>query len=540
MTWQTKKQLVKLLVDLVEHASITGSQGEIALAEYLYSLLKEKKYFQQHPEYLQLHPVPDGRSFLTAFVKQVESEETVVLLSHFDVVEVQDYGDLTDLAFRPVELTQELKKRNAQMPKAASEDLESDEWLFGRGTMDMKAGISVQLAMLERAMSGEFNGNILFISVPDEEVNSAGMQSAVPVLDELKKRYGLTYKACVNSEPMFAKYPNDQNHYIYTGSIGKVLASFYCNGIETHVGEPFSGLNANLILSEINRLMELNDSFCEQVGDEVTPPPTSLMMRDLKQEYSVQIPHASVSMYNLLMMNRPFSELHKKLVNVAKEAAVNVERFYQDRVQRYNKFIPFTPLDRKINVFTYKELLQKAINKYGDQEVERRINSLLTHRGVEDDRDFSTKLVGELVGLCKEYSPMIVLFYSPPYYPAVSSKENELIQKTVDRVVTHAKKVYQIDLKQQHYFPGLCDLSFVQLHDDRQSIARLTTNMPLYGNHFSLPLKEMQSLNIPVLNIGPVGRDPHKWTERLHIPYAFETYPELLCFSIKSIFNEDE
>ena len=157
---------------------------------------------------------------------------------------------------------------------------------------------------------------------------------------------------------------------------------------------------------------------------------------------------------------------------------------------------------------------------------------------VEDDRDFSTKLVGELVGLCKEYSPMIVLFYSPPYYPAVSSKENELIQKTVDRVVTHAKKVYQIDLKQQHYFPGLCDLSFVQLHDNRQSITRLTTNMPLYGNHFSLPLKEMKSLNIPVLNIGPVGRDPHKWTERLHIPYAFETYPELLCFSIKAIFNE--
>lgn len=336
---------------------------------------------------------------------------------------------------------------------------------------------------------------------------------------------------------MFAKYPNDQNHYIYTGSIGKVLASFYCSGIETHVGEPFSGLNANILLSELNRLMELNDSFCEQVGDEVTPPPTSLMMRDLKKEYSVQIPHSSVSMYNLLMMNRTFSELHEKLVQVAKEAALNVEEFYKERVQRYNKFISFTPLDIKVNVFTYQELLQNAISKYGDKEIGRRMDELLANRGDEGDRDFSTKLVADLAGLCKEYAPMIVVFYSPPYYPSVSSEENQIIQKTVEQVIARAKIDYQIKLKQQNYFPGLCDLSFVQLNDKGQSVTQLTTNMPLYGNHFYLPLKEIQRLNIPVLNIGPVGRDPHKWTERLHIPYSFDIFPELLSFSIKTIFN---
>lgn len=526
-----------LLSKLVERASITGSQGEIALGEYIYYLLKEQNYFQKHPEYLQLHPVHDGRSFLTALVKQGETEETIVLLSHFDVVDVKDYGDLTHLAFRPDLLTKELKARSSQLPKASRKDLESDEWLFGRGTMDMKAGLTVQLAMLERAMSGEFKGNILLVTVPDEEVNSAGILSAVPVLNELKKRFGLTYKACINSEPMFAKYPNDQNHYIYTGSIGKVLASFYCSGIETHVGEPFSGLNANILLSELNRLMELNDSFCEQVGDEITPPPTSLMMRDLKKEYSVQIPHSSVSMYNVLMMNRSFSKVHENLVQVAKEAALNVEEFYKERVQRFNKFISFTPLDIKVNVFTYQELLQNAISKYGDKEIGRRMDELLANRGDEGDRDFSTKLVADLAGLCKEYAPMIVVFYSPPYYPSVSSGENQIIQKTVEQVIARAKTEYQIKLKKQNYFPGLCDLSFVQLNDKGQSVTQLTTNMPLYGNHFYLPLKEIQRLNIPVLNIGPVGRDPHKWTERLHIPYSFDIFPELLSFSIKTIFN---
>jgi arginine utilization protein RocB len=284
--------------------------------------------------------------------------------------------------------------------------------------------------------------------------------------------------------------------------------------------------------------MELNDSFCEQVGDEITPPPTSLMMRDLKTEYSVQIPHTSVSMYNLLMMNRSFSELHEKLVQMAKEAAINVEAFYQDRVQRYNQFLSFAPLDFKVNVFTYQELLQKAISKYGDKEIKRRINDLSANCGDKEDRDFSTKLVADLAGVCREYAPMIVVFYSPPYYPAVSSKEDLLIQKTVGEVITHAKANYQIELKQQHYFPGLCDLSFVQLTDKGQSVAKLTANMPLHGNYYHLPLQEIQSLNIPVLNIGPVGRDPHKWTERLHIPYSFDIFPELLSFSIKTIFAD--
>jgi arginine utilization protein RocB len=284
--------------------------------------------------------------------------------------------------------------------------------------------------------------------------------------------------------------------------------------------------------------MELNDSFCEQVGDEITPPPTSLMMRDLKTEYSVQIPHTAVSMYNLLMMNRSFSKLHEKLVQIAKEAAINVETFYQERVQRYNQFLSFAALDFKVNVFTYQELLQKAISKYGDKEIERRIYDLSANRGDKDDRDFSTKIIADLAGLCREYSPMIIVFYSPPYYPAVSSKEDMLIQKTVGEVITHAEAKYQIELKQQHYFPGLCDLSFVQLTDKEQSVTQLTANMPLHGNHYHLPLQEIQSLNIPVLNIGPVGRDPHKWTERLHLPYTFDIFPELLSLSIKTIFAD--
>ena len=45
----------------------------------------------------------------------------------------------------------------------------------GRGTMDMKCGLALQMAMIEQACEERFDGNVLLLAVPDEEVNSVGM-----------------------------------------------------------------------------------------------------------------------------------------------------------------------------------------------------------------------------------------------------------------------------------------------------------------------------------------------------------------------------
>jgi arginine utilization protein RocB len=37
-----------------------------------------------------------------------------------------------------------------------------------------------------------------------------------------------------------------------------------------------------------------------------------------------------------------------------------------------------------------------------------------------------------------------------------------------------------------------------------------------------------QRLDVPVINIGPWGRDYHQRTERVNMPYAFEVVPELI------------
>ncbi|WP_174613670.1 M20/M25/M40 family metallo-hydrolase [Virgibacillus ihumii] len=534
--WQTKEQLTELLCSLVEHQSITGSNAEIALAEYMRHLLAQKKYFRDNPDYLKLHPLSDGRQLLTALVKNGSTSDTIILLSHFDVVGVEDYGSLENLAFYPRELTKEMKAIRGSLPEEVQRDLKTGDWLFGRGAMDMKAGVSLHFSMLERAIEGEFDGNILLLTVPDEEVNSMGMLTALPVLDQLKQEEQFTYTACLNGEPMFSKYPGDTNYYVYTGSIGKVLPGFYCYGKASHVGEPFAGINPNLMTGFLSQQLELNESFIEKIGDEVTPPPISLMQRDLKEEYSVQTPHAAIAMYNVLYLKQSFAEINKKLLAGAETAAREMEDYIRLKAGRFAEVADdFTMPDSRVNVMMYDELYAEAVQRHGVKEVERRENLLVSQRN-SGDRDFSTLLVQELAAMCKDLAPMIILFYSPPFYPAVSSYDDAKIQDVMDYVKTYTNKQFNKNLTVAEFFTGLSDLSFIGPDTSQSKLQQLTTNMPLQNNGFDFPEDVMEQLTMPILNIGPLGKDPHQWTERLELTYSFDYLPDILTEAIHRLF----
>src|SRR5690606_21171288 len=104
-------------------------------------------------------------------------------------------------------------------------DLESGNYLFGRGVMDMKAGLALHMALLEKASTEQWPINLVLLTVPDEEVNSNGMRHAVPTLLEMADEHNLTYSLFLNGEPVFAQDPNEQDFKVYTGSIGKIMPS---------------------------------------------------------------------------------------------------------------------------------------------------------------------------------------------------------------------------------------------------------------------------------------------------------------------------
>lgn len=535
--WQSKEDIQKLVKQLIEYPSITGSMDELAISEYIELRLQELPYFQTYPHMLNLHPTKDGRKLLTALVKQDDTKETVILLSHFDVVDIEDYGEWKNLAFRPEALTKAFKQNYEKMPKDVQKDLDSGDWLFGRGSMDMKAGLSLHMSLIESACYGEFDGNVLLLTVPDEEVNSVGMTEAVNVLLELAYTHQLEYRACVNSEPMFTRFPGDENYYIYSGSIGKVLPGFFCYGKETHVGEPFAGLNANYMVSELNKQLELNTDFCEVVDGEVTPPPTNLMQKDLKEGYSVQIPNTAVTLFNIMTMEQPLEHLNLELIKVAEKASSQVKQHVSNQAQKFAKWLNFTPQDVTIKVMTYEQLRYEAVKRFGKEEIERRESFILNNFNELGDRDLSKQLVFDLTALCKDLAPIIILFYSPPFYPAISSRYDHKINSVTKLISKYAQDQYGISLKHQRYFPGLSDLSFFGLQQTTASLYSMISNMPLYGKRYELPIDGLKALDVPVLNLGPLGRDAHKWTERLNTDYTFGPLREMLELTLHELFK---
>ncbi|MDQ0350923.1 arginine utilization protein RocB [Alkalibacillus filiformis] len=536
MKWQSKQQLTDLLCQLVRFNSITGQEDERNIVTYIQSLLAKEDYFSQNPNHLNVHHLDDGRGVLTALVKNGDAQDTVVLLSHIDVVDVEDYGAYKDYAFDPTYLTHLFKEQSQMLPEEAQRDLENGDWLFGRGTMDMKAGTALHLSMIEKAIHGEWDGNILLLVVPDEEVNSLGMLKATEVLKDIQEEENLQYKLCLNSEPMFRQYPEDENMYLYTGSLGKVLPGFLCYGKETHVGEPFHGLNANLMISYLNKNLELNDELVEKVGKEVTPPPVSLMSRDLKEHYSVQTPVTAVSMYNILFMKQTVTDITEKLYEVMEQTKNEVENHLKNQYEKFKEqagqFEQGPSLD--ISILSYEQLYNEAVNKYGQEEVDKRRSKLLSERQT-GDRDFSTILVQDLAYMCSHLAPMIVLFYSPPFYPAVTSEQNTMIKRLVKSIEEKMKSegANPITLS---YFNGISDLSFVgETTSSEADFDQLSMNLPMQqfqGNYIP-----KQKWAIPTLNVGPLGKDAHQWSERLELIYSFEKLPTIIDHTIHETFK---
>ncbi|MBM7649421.1 arginine utilization protein RocB [Bacillus ectoiniformans] len=535
--YQTKEQLTELLCELVAVPSISRTIEENKMAGKIKEKIARIPYYQEHPDHLRLHATYDGRGIITALAKKENAKKTIVLISHFDVVSVEDYGAWQEEAFQPKVLTELMRKNMEEYAEDVQEDLQSGEWLFGRGTMDMKAGLALHMSMIEQACAGEFEGNLLLLTVPDEEVSSVGMREAVPVLEQLAKEHDLTYELVLNGEPMFSLYPGDTNHYIYTGSIGKLLPGVYCYGRETHVGEPFLGLNASLMNSFVTQEIELNTDFCEQSGTQISPPPTALFHRDLKKDYSAQIPNRAASLYNVLTMDRSVEKTTEMLREAADRAAVNINEFYQTRNNRYDQLAK-TNNDHSfdIKVMTFAELKAYAKEHIAPEILENLESDVLKRQDHLDDRELSIELVDQYALLCKELAPMIVLFYAPPFYPAVQS-QGEQAKTWTELLMKYAGDQHQIDFQIAPYFNGICDLSYVSLQEDIEKVNIYISNVPVWGKTYDMPIEAMKRLQVPVLNLGPVGRDAHQQTERLHTEYAFVTLKDLTEFLLHQVFR---
>ncbi len=547
-----KNKIKEILVELVRQPSISNTEQEVVMADKLHSILKRINYFKNNPGNIFIKRLENdnlSRKIVAALLrKDVSYSNTVILLNHLDVVDVDGFGENRDLAFKPLQYTTKIKNGDFSLPERVKQDINKGDFLFGRGVSDMKGGQALQIALLQYYSKhlNELEGNILFLSVPDEETSSRGAINSISLLKDLKEKLNLNYKAIINSEPVFPNYPGDNKKYIYTGSAGKAVTFYYCVGKETHATDMFSGLNSNLLASRVMYLLEANVDFCENLEGLKTAPPSCLKLTDCKKSYSATIPYKSVCYFNLPVLTSTPQVLLSKMIKLGEQAFEDVLKKIKDQKK---SFFQLEEQDSELievewgkNVYSYQQFYNRVYQKWG-KRLDKEIGKVFEkNKNILQQQDLALKIVDKVHEMSGDVNPKIITGFLPPFYPSVynarKDKEEIKIYKTVENIIALAEKKYNVKLELCNSFLGISDLSFYKLLNYEDILNYLKPNMPDWGLDYELPLSEINELDIPVLNLGVFGRDSHKCYERVEQRFSFDILPQLLKYSIAELLKK--
>jgi arginine utilization protein RocB len=420
------------------------------------------------------------------------------------VVPVDDYGALKPLAFQPETLLPEIVARLRQTGEnpLALADLQSGDFLPGRGLLDMKAGLAAGLAAME-AYAGD--ANLLFVAVADEEDRSAGARAAVRQLSAAAAEHGLDIALVVNLDAISDQGDGSLGRSVALGSIGKLLVSAFVAGKEAHACYPQDGANAAYLAAELVAEFELAPELSEASGSEIAAPPTALHMKDLKSGYNVTTPAQAFVYWNTLQHRRTAAEVLDIALMLARRAMGRASH----------------RLQRDVPVMTYAELAQRV--PADAIALRAREVAALTDLDLPER---CKRLTAEIWAMSGLSGPAVVIGFGSIPYPAVALADGAL-----EDAIVAAVKPFR--LSAIRYFPGISDMSFLgQAGGDLSAAA---ANTPAWGEMFDMP----EPAGYPSISIGPWGRDYHHWLERVHVPYAFATLPEVLIAVIEAVLKTE-
>jgi arginine utilization protein RocB len=475
----------ELALLLTRWPSVTGSTDEAGLPAKLAKHLHFDKVLVE-----AISGDAAKRSNIFA-LKRGQSRRTIVLTGHFDVVSIDDYGSLRDLAFEPEVLLAASIKRLKQTGenKLALSDFESGDFLPGRGLLDMKAGLAAGLAAMEFY---DGDATLLFVGVADEEEKSAGARAAIPQLKAIAEQESLDIALVINLDAISDQGDGTKGRVVAYGSIGKQLLTSFIVGRQTHAGYPQNGVNAAYVLSELVSEIELSSELLEQTDDEIAPPPATLFAKDLKQGYNVTTPHMAYGYWNTMQHRRSGAEVLDIAMTLAARAVTRAEAKtgHQIALKRVSDF----PTIRDLKLGAALSLPEQTLQAF--VEMAKKIDA-----------------------------PTVIMGFGSIPYPAVLLR-NQTLRATISEAVR------PFGLGEVNYFAGISDVSFFGEVSGELSV--VAANTPIWGSGFIMP----EPGGYPTINIGPWGRDYHTWLERLHVPYAFEVLPRILLSVIEAVVKK--
>lgn len=533
-----QERIYTLLQEMTAVDSVSYSAKENVMSEYVHAFFAQIPYFKEHPDQFGLYPIPNdafGRTVPYALLLG-NAPNTVVSMGHMDVVSTESYGELAEQAFQ---IGDELEKALAKkdLSPEARADMESGEWIWGRGTADMKGGVAMHMALFEEyaalAQKGELPGNLLMITVPDEESYSAGMREAAALILQLKNRYGLDLKMVVDPEPT-----NERNgaQIMSIGSVGKIMPVVMVQGVTAHVGHCFDGITPLGILAEIYQKTNISLEFSDRYKDEATVPPTWTNLRDMKELYDVSLPLRAAGYFTALTFDSTPEQIMGKIKRIAAEALENSVKELDAVYQEYKKRDKFAEKDKiqyKTTVYSFEELVAELKEKdpKGFDAYYSGIYQTIGTQVVGGELNFpgaTLKMMEAVLKYADIKNPVVLIGFAPPYYLPIHSDLIKGKEDTGSNAYAIVKKTAEAGFGQkmdyENYFMGISDASYCGI-DHPFDYTKFSANTPMWGDLYQLNFEAMEEIGIPAVIYGPIGKEYHQWTERVNKKSLLEVVP---------------
>lgn len=546
---ECREEVLALTKQLVRIESIVNEGGEKVVSQAIHTLISSYPYFQEHTENIIYQPTEDDdqeRYNVIAFVTGTKgpSNKTAILMGHVDTVGIDDFH-LKEYALDPDALAQALQ--DEELPPVVRNHLESGEYAFGRGVLDMKSGVSSHLYLLKYYSEHpqELEGNLMVVFECDEEDGSHGIISALSELKRLKETHGFEYIAAINADFVSPRYEGDPNRYIYKGTVGKLLPSFFITGSETHVGSCFEGIDPNFIAAHLTRQISYNPALCNEALGETTVPPVSLKQMDLKPTYTVQTALSAYVYFNFFIHSwtpKEVLELMKKEALTAfTTALIEFKAHYETFTQSSGE--PMNEMHWEPRVMSYEEMDELLVNEHGEVYMQHmnEFKRQLMLQSELDTRMFAARVVEEAWKWMSDKSPAIIVFYSSLYSPRIEVTGKNVTEqnllKALEMAVESVQPYYPHPIVTKNFFPYISDMSFVALSDDDEGISAVIKNNPGWATKHYVNYQAIRDINVPVINIGPYGFDAHKQYERMECEFSLEIVPNLTREVIKQLIG---
>ena len=256
-----------------------------------------------------------------------------------------------------------------------------------------------------------------------------------------------------------------------------------------------------------------------------------------RSTYNVQLPFAAYFYLNVLTYTTGpgalLETLRARCETTLADALAQVderERRWLEIAGLHERAAALTP--RSGTVLTYEELRRETEAALGADAVAAALaEEWDRHPALLDKRERSLRLVRRLWQLSGRRGPAVVIFYAPPYYPAVAASPSPL-HAAVERVIAAHP---DLGLVQEEFFPYLSDMSYLRLGEDTD-VAALTANIPVWNDPdaplrpgaYTLPFAAIRALNLPVVDLGPYGFGAHQRGERLLMSRSYGWLPALV------------